>query len=147
MDSTKVYLAQTDTTVGFLSSDDKKLSRIKQRSSSQKTLQVVDSLDTLKQNTRIPNRYKSKVRRAKKTTFIYPNGFGFRVVDKNSLHFNFIKKFKKMYSTSANITKQRFEEKFAIDNSDIIVYNTENFDEKVSSSIYKITNKRLKKIR
>ena len=36
MDKDKIYLAQTDTTVGFLSSDDKKLSDIKQRPETQK---------------------------------------------------------------------------------------------------------------
>jgi rhodanese-related sulfurtransferase len=102
MDSSKIYLVQTDTTVGFLSSDDKKLSHIKQRPQSQKILQVVDSFKILKQNTRIPNTHKKRIRRSKRTTIIYPNGLSFRVVPNDDKHHNFIKKVKKMYSTSAN---------------------------------------------
>ncbi|MEA3383981.1 MAG: Sua5 YciO YrdC YwlC family protein [Campylobacterota bacterium] len=147
MDKNLVYLVQTDTTVGFLSSNDKKLSTIKQRDIKQKTLQVVDSLATLKTKVRVPNKQKNTVRRAKQTTFIYPNSLSFRVVNINSHHHKFIKKFGCLYSTSANITKQDFEEKFATDNADIILYNKDQFSQTVSSSIYKINNKKIKRIR
>ena len=43
-----VYLVQTDTTVGFSSSNDEKLSNIKQRPSNQKILKTLDSFVTLK---------------------------------------------------------------------------------------------------
>lgn len=147
MDSKLVYLAQTDTTVGFLSSDDKKLSSIKQRDPKQKILQVVDSLTTLKTKTRIPSKFKRKVRNSKKTTFIYQNGLSFRVVDKATKHHNFIQKFGSLYSTSANKTKEKFELNFALDHSDIIVYNQEPFFETSGSKIFKINNKNIKKIR
>ncbi|MEA3499345.1 MAG: Sua5 YciO YrdC YwlC family protein [Campylobacterota bacterium] len=147
MDSSLVYLVQTDTTVGFLSSDDKKLSTIKQRDPNQKTLQVVDSFKTLLKYTRIPKKMRKLVRNSKITTFIYPNKLSFRVVDKNSLHHNFIKKFSCLYSTSANITKQDFNEKFAFNNSDIIVYNKNKFSQNISSSIYKLNNIKIKKLR
>ncbi|MEA3554630.1 MAG: Sua5 YciO YrdC YwlC family protein, partial [Campylobacterota bacterium] len=106
MNENLVYLVQTDTTVGFLSSNDKKLSCIKQRDTNQKTLQVVDSFKTLQTKVRVPKKRKSMLRKSKHTTFIYSNGLSFRVVDKDSLHWSFIKKFKCLYSTSANITKQ-----------------------------------------
>ncbi len=146
MNSSVVYLVQTDTTVGFLSSDDKKLSLIKQRDSKQKTLQVVDSFKTLKQFVRVPKQYRKKIRNSKTSTFIYPNSLGFRVIDKNSKHHNFIKKFSCLYSTSANITKNNFDEEFAIDKSDVVVYDN-NFIEKIASKIYKIYKSKLKKIR
>ncbi|MEA3353271.1 MAG: Sua5 YciO YrdC YwlC family protein [Campylobacterota bacterium] len=147
MDKSLVYLVQTDTTAGFLSSDDFKLSKTKQRDPKQKTLQVVDSLDTLKTKTRVPNRFKNKIRRAKCSTFIYPNSLSFRVVDKNSHHYRFIKKFKSLYSTSANKTKHNFNIDYAYNNSDVIVENSLGFCETKSSSIYKINNKKIKKIR
>lgn len=147
MDPNKVYLTQTDTTVGFLSNDDKKLSLIKQRDPKQKILQVVDCFGTLKQKVRVPNRFKQKVRKSKKTTFIYKNGLSFRVIDKNSKHHLFIKKLGSMYSTSANKTKQRFDFEFAFENSDIIIYNDHNFEEKSASKIYKINSKKIKQIR
>jgi tRNA A37 threonylcarbamoyladenosine synthetase subunit TsaC/SUA5/YrdC len=147
LDKSLVYLVQTDTTVGFLSSDDKKLSCVKQRKQNQKTLQVVDSFNTLKKHTRIPKQMRKIVRNSKRITFIYPNKLSFRVIDKNSLHHNFINKFNCLYSTSANITKNDYNERFAFDNSDIIVYNKAGFSQYVSSAIYKLNKKKRKKIR
>ncbi|MEA2050792.1 MAG: Sua5 YciO YrdC YwlC family protein [Campylobacterota bacterium] len=147
MNSSLVYLTQTDTTVGFLSSDDIKLSKIKKRDLSQKILQVVDSFATLKNKTRVPNNQKNLVRRAKETTFIYSNGLSFRVVCKDSKHHKFIKKFKCLYSTSANLTKHNFDFDFAIANADVILYDSCGFDEQKSSTIYKINNKTIKKLR
>ena len=147
MNKNLVYLAQTDTTVGFLSFNDKKLSEIKQRDLNQKTLQVVDSLKNLKNKTRIPVLYKKMVRNSKKTTFIYSNGLSFRKISKSSKHHNFINKFNCLYSTSANLTKQNFDEKFAVNSADIIVYTKDEFSSLASSSIYKLNNRKIKKIR
>jgi len=147
MNSSDVFLVQTDTTVGFLSSDDKKLSLLKQRDSKQKTLQVVDSFKSLKQFVRVPKQYRKKVRNSKISTFIYPANLAFRVIDKDSNHQHFIKKFGCLYSTSANITKNSFNEKFAVGKSDVIVYTDGNFCEKTASSIYKVSKARIKRIR
>ena len=147
MDKSLIYLTQTDTTVGFLSSDDKKLANTKRRDSNQKTLQVVNSFKTLKNFTRIPKTHRKFIRKSVKTTFIYPNKMAFRVTDKGSSHFPFINKCKVMYSTSANITKQNFDNDFAFNNSDIIVFTGENFEEKSSSHIYKLYKNKKEKIR
>jgi len=147
LNSSKVFLAQTDTTVGFLSSNDKKLSLIKQRDTNQKTLQVVDSFKTLKQFVRVPKKFRNKVRKSKKTTFIYPNALGFRVIDSSSSHHNFIKKSNFLYSTSANLTKQSFNEEFAVNSADVIVYTKQNFSSMNSSLIYKVNGRKLKRIR
>jgi tRNA A37 threonylcarbamoyladenosine synthetase subunit TsaC/SUA5/YrdC len=140
-------LTQTDTTVGFLSSDDKKLCGAKQRDPKQKILQVVSNYKTLNKLVRVPKKHKKFIRRAKTTTIIYPNQLAFRVVSKNSSHQNFLQKFNVMYSTSANKTKNIFNEEYAINNSGIIVYSKENFVEKQASSIYKINQQKIKKIR
>lgn len=147
MNSSLTYLTQTDTTVGFLSSDDKRLCSAKQRDPNQKTLQVVNNYFTLQKYVRVPQKYKKFVRRAKTTTIIYPNKLAFRVVDTNSAHQNFLSKFNIMYSTSANKTQNRFDENYAVQNSDIIVYTKDGFSEKQASSIYKINNTKIKKIR
>lgn len=147
MDSRLVYLVQTDTTVGFLSCDNRKLSKIKKRPSKQKTLMVVDSFSSLKLKTRVPKKYKRFIRKSNSTTIIYPNLLSFRVVDKSNNHFNFIKRFKYLYSTSANITKTDFNEKFAVENSDIVLYTKDGFSQKKSSSIYKINKNKIKKVR
>jgi len=147
VDKNKVYLTQTDTTVGFLSLDDKKLANIKNRPTTQKTLRVVDSFKTLKTHTRIPKQYRKLVRNSKNTTFIYPNGESFRVVDKDSNHHKFIEKFGTMYSTSANNSGESFNLDFARENCDIEVLSNQSYSETTSSSIVKISNQKLVKIR
>ena len=146
MDKGLVYLTQTDTTVGFLSQDDRKLSRVKQRDPNKKTLQVVDSFHTLQQNIRVPKRFRKRVRGALKTTFIYPNKKALRVVDSKSLHYPFVHKFHKLYSTSANVTQHRFDEEFAINSADVVVYNAP-FEELAPSSLVILTKLKIKQIR
>lgn len=141
----KVFLVQTDTTVGFLSKDSEKLSKIKGRS--KKSLEVVPDFHTLKDNTRVPDIYKSMVRRAKKTTFIYPNMKAFRVVDRDDEHSFFLKKHGKLYSTSANYTGKTFNYDFAYNNCDVIVESSKGFSESTPSTIYKLNNIKIIKIR
>uniref|UniRef100_UPI0040482A68 Sua5 YciO YrdC YwlC family protein n=1 Tax=Aliarcobacter sp. TaxID=2321116 RepID=UPI0040482A68 len=147
MNSSLVYLVQTDTTVGFSSFDDEKLSAIKQRPSSKKILHTVDSLKTLKENTRIPRNYRKKVRNSKKTTFIYPNGKSFRVVNKSSDFYDFIHKFGILYSTSANKTAEKFDKDFATIGADILVEDKRGFYETQASTIIKLSKKSFKKLR
>jgi len=146
MNPNKIYLVQTDTTVGFLSQNREKLNKIKNRPADQPVLREVDRLETLKSFVRVPGKYKKRVRRAEKTTFIYPNGESFRVV-KDEKHLEFLKKFKWMYSTSANKTGEKFDEQWAKITADIIVEDKRGFFEGEASKIYKINNKRIKKIR
>ena len=146
MDANKIYLTQTDTTVGLLSQDYKKLNKIKKRKINKKILIEVDNLNTLKNFTRVPNKFKKRVRRAKKTTFIYPKGESFRVV-KDKRHLEFLKKFKWLYSTSANISGEKFDKKWAVNQADIVVEGKEGFFEGEPSRIYKINNYKIKKIR
>lgn len=147
MDKNLVYLVQTDTTVGFSSLDDEKLSHIKQRPVGQKILQTLDSFETLNNMTRVPKNFRRRVRRSTKSTFIYPNLKSFRVISKDDSFYSFISKFSNLYSTSANITSKSFDYDFAYKNSDVIIYSKSEFNEKNSSSIYKISKKKVLKIR
>jgi len=147
MDTNLIYLVQTDTTVGFSSSNDEKLSSVKRRPSTQKILQTLDSFKSLKSFTRVPKNHRKRVRNSKRTTFIYPNKDSFRVVSRNDKFYSFIKKFKAHYSTSANHTKKSFEKDFAIANSDVIVSTKDDFSEKISSSIFILNKSKIKKIR
>jgi len=142
-----VYLVQTDTTVGFSSFNDEKLSNIKQRPSNQKILKTLDSFVTLKEFTRVPKKFRKIVRNSSKTTFIYPNLDSFRVVKSESKFFDFIKKFRVLSSTSANKTKKSFEYDFAFEKCDVEVISNVGFFETSSSKIYKLGKNRLKKIR
>ncbi|WP_419769948.1 MAG: Sua5 YciO YrdC YwlC family protein [Candidatus Marinarcus sp.] len=147
MDASKVYLAQTDTTVGFLSKNDKKLSAIKKRVPHQKILQVVDSFKTLNTLTRVPKEFRAKVRRAKNSTFIYPNGNSYRVVSKDCAHYEFVKKMKILYSTSANETKKAFHFPFAFEHADVVVEDARGLYEAKSSHIIKLSCNRIQKLR
>jgi tRNA A37 threonylcarbamoyladenosine synthetase subunit TsaC/SUA5/YrdC len=142
-----VYLVQTDTTAGFLSYDDKKLAKIKQRPLNQKILQTVDSFDTLKKNTRVPQRFKNLVRRSKNTTFIYPNQKAFRVVSNDSNHHKIMKKFKKIFSTSANKTGEEFDLNFALNSCDVVIEDKNNFICSKSSHIIKLNTSKSQFIR
>ena len=147
MNPSLIYLTQTDTTVGFLSNNDKKLASAKQRDSKQKILQVVTTNRKLKKLVRVPHKHKKFIRKSKLTTFIYPNNLAFRVINTESSHQNFLQKFDLMYSTSANKTKNSFDENYALDKCDIAVYSKELFQEKQASKIYKINKTKIKKIR
>lgn len=147
MDSALVYLVQTDTTVGFSSSNDEKLSAIKKRPNSKKILNTVDTFFTLNKNARVPKNFRKLVRNSKKTTFIYPNLNSFRVVSKDSKFYDFISKFSVLYSTSANETTKNFEISYASKNADVIVENADGFYETTASSIIKLSKKRFKKLR
>lgn len=147
MDSSLVYLVQTDTTVGFSSSNDEKLSNIKERSNNKKILNTIDSFSTLCKNTRVPKKFRRKVRNSKKTTFIYPNQKSYRVIEKDSDFYSFIYKFKILYSSSANKTTKNFQEEYARQKADVIVENQKGFFETKASRIIKLSKEKSKKIR
>ncbi len=68
-----IFLAQTDTTAGFLSKDYKELNRAKRREEDQPCVLATAKFSELKNFVRVPQKFKNFVRRAKKTTFIYAN--------------------------------------------------------------------------
>lgn len=68
-----IFLAQTDTTAGFLSKDYKELNRAKKREQDQPCVLATAKFSELKNFVRVPQKFKNFVRRAKKTTFIYAN--------------------------------------------------------------------------
>lgn len=139
-----IYLAQTDTTAGFLSKSLKEINKAKNRDEKQACLITTSSFYELQSLTRIPNKYKNFIRRAKKTTFLYPNKQAIRVV-KNHPHSKFLDKMGFMYSSSANLHGQKFDFKIACKLVDVVV--DEHFSEQKASNIIKLSKKRLKKIR
>lgn len=68
-----IFLAQTDTTAGFLSKDYKELNHAKRREQDQPCVLTTAKFSELKNFVRVPQKFKNFVRRAKKTTFIYAN--------------------------------------------------------------------------
>lgn len=139
-----IYLAQTDTTAGFLSKDLKKLNSIKNRPLNQPCLICVSKFKNLQNFSRVPKKYKNLIRRSKKITFIYPNSQAIRVV-KDHPHTKLLDKLGWAYSTSANPHKKAFDIEFAVANADIIIDT--KFTPAKASKIYKISKTNIRRIR
>lgn len=153
-----IFLAQSDTTAGFLCADSAKLNTIKGRSESQNVLLTLDSFLKLKNLVRIPNKHKNRIRKSTKSTFIYKGknalnkeSLAIRVVQnqqgQNALHTEFLRFFPFLYSSSANAHHQSFNLEFALKKADIVILDKRGLEESKPSKIYKITNLNLKCIR
>jgi tRNA A37 threonylcarbamoyladenosine synthetase subunit TsaC/SUA5/YrdC len=140
-----VYLAQSDTTVGFLSQNSDKLYEIKSRHRGKPFIKVCDSLTTLKTLTRVPKAHRKMVRNSKKTTFVYKKD-AIRVV-KDKEHLRFLSKLRWCYSTSANLSGSSFDRDFAIKSADVLVCDIRGFFETTASKIYKLNRTKLKRLR
>ena len=139
-----IYLAQTDTTAGFLSKDFCEINALKRRAADKPCLITTAKLSELKNLARVPAKFKNLVRRARKTTFLYPNAKAVRVV-KGCAHEEFLRKFDWLYSSSANLNGKNFDEEWARAAADEVV--DQNFSQNASSKIYKISKTNLKRIR
>ncbi len=139
-----VFLTQTDTTIGFVSQNADRLSEIKQRPPHKHYIKAVNSLDTLKTFARVPQIHKNRVRRAKKTTFIMPNGNSYRVI-KDKHHILLLNRLKWVYTTSANLSGDAYDETFARKMADVIIEPIKKTAK--PSSIYKLGRCSKKRIR
>ncbi len=139
-----VFLTQTDTTIGFVSQNADKLTAIKQRPPHKHYIKALPSLQALKSFTRVPDMHKNRVRRAKKTTFIMPNGYAYRVV-RDHLHLLLLNRLKWAYTTSANLSSEAYDENFAKKSADIII--TPLKQKHSASNIYQLGKTTLKRIR
>ncbi|MDA3946429.1 MAG: hypothetical protein PF439_07095 [Helicobacteraceae bacterium] len=141
-----VYLAQTDTTVGFLSQDAQQLARIKERPLNKPFIQ---SFDTLKRYTerggRVPNCHKNRLRRSRSTSYVI-NNIAVRIVAEGP-HHQLLCKYGWMYSTSANEKSKHFELGFAQQHADIIIEDERGLFEGAASSIYKLHHQKIKRLR
>ena len=140
----KVFLTQTDTTIGFVSQNAENLTAIKQRPPHKHYIKAVNSLQTLKTFTRVPSSHKNRVRRANKTTFIMPNTHSYRVV-RDQHHLLLLNRLKWAYTTSANLSNFSYDEKFAKEAADVIISPLQERQE--ASHIYKLGKTAIKRIR
>jgi tRNA A37 threonylcarbamoyladenosine synthetase subunit TsaC/SUA5/YrdC len=141
-----VFLTQTDTTIGFVSQNADMLTKIKQRPPYKHYIKALPSLQVLKTFTRVPNRYKNNVRRAKRSTFIFPNGHSYRII-RETEHLQLIQKLGWDYTTYANISGDPYDRTFSESVADIIVgFPTKN-SRQIASQIVKLNNSRMKRVR
>jgi len=141
----QVILAQTDTTVGFLSQSSQRLQQIKMRDSAKPFLKVYADFKALSRDIRIPSLHKRLVRYARKTTFIVQDQ-AFRYVDEPD-HSRLIARYGWLYSTSANESGKSYDETFCQSFSDLIIEDYRGLSEKSASKIYRLTSTRLKQLR
>jgi len=139
-----VFLTQTDTTIGFVSQNSQKLTDIKNRPNNKHYIKAVNSLQTLKMFARIPNEHKKRVRRSSNTTFILPNTFSYRVIN-NSHHLLLLGRLKWVYTTSANLSHQAYDEVFCKEKADIIIEPLKK--NKEASSIIQLGQSTMKRVR
>jgi len=141
-----VILAQTDTTVGFLSQDAGKLARIKERPADKPFIKSFDSLGRYKaMGGRVPAKYKNSVRRSHAKSFVIDNK-AIRIVSKGE-HHRLLKSYGWLYSTSANAKGASFEREFALMQADIVVEDHRGLFEGKASSIYKLNHQKIKRLR
>lgn len=141
-----IYLAQTDTTAGFLSKDAEYINRTKNRWKKTPLIMTFGSLLALKDKVRIPQRFKKEVRRASKTTYILPSSLSFRVAHEPN-HKAFLNRFDYMFSSSANPHKEPFDTKFALKRADVVVLDHRGIFDAKPSTILKINSKKKRKKR
>lgn len=140
-----LILAQTDTTVGFLSQDAARLARVKGREEGKPFLKVFASLKTLQEHTRIPLKYHTWFRHARQTTFVVKNQ-AYRYV-RQEPHASLIAKYGWLYSTSANESSKRFNRAFCEEHSDLIIEDSRGLQECPPSKIFRLTSTQYKQLR
>jgi tRNA A37 threonylcarbamoyladenosine synthetase subunit TsaC/SUA5/YrdC len=143
--NSNLYLTQTDTTIGFVCQDASKIDKAKNRRPNKHYIQVINSLETLKTFTRVPNNHKNRVRRAKRTTFIMPSSLSFRVV-KNTEHNLLLNRLEWVYSSSANLSGAEYDEEYAKKNAEVLLFFPKQKEGK-ASTIYKLGQKNMRRIR
>lgn len=146
MRSDALFLAQSDTTVGFLSQSPVAIQQAKQRDAKKPFLIEVESFKELQRFTRVPKSMRPFVRRANKTTFLYKKKLALRVVQEGE-HWRFLHKFRWLYSSSANITEHAFNLQTASNLATILLYQESPFRENQPSKLYKIGVFRMYRIR
>jgi len=95
---------------------------------------------------RVPNKYKKFVRNSRATTFVYKDkDIAIRVI-KDIKHLRLIRKLKIAYSTSANISNIKYDEKIAKSLCDVVIAS-EPLRVNKPSSIFLLAKTKIKKLR
>lgn len=143
-----LFLAQTDTTAGFLSKDEREINKAKNRALNTPCILTTAYFSELLRFVRVPKAHKNLVRKAQKTSFIYPNLKACRVINSGK-HAKFLRKFGYFFSSSANLHGAKFNaataRQITLQNGGKII------DEKLFSGapsrILKLSKNKIRKIR
>lgn len=140
-----LILAQTDTTVGFLSTNPQLINAAKKRPLSQDVLLTLAHFANLKY--RVPKIHRAMVRRAKKTTFALGTHKAFRIVHDTSPHHQFLARMGGLYSSSANLHQRRFDPVYAYDTCDLIIEDARGLYEAPPSRMLRLGRTKVKSLR
>lgn len=141
----QLILAQTDTTVGFLSQDELLLARTKGRPQNKPFLKVFSTFEQMTNHVRIPLKHRLWVRHARQTTFVIKNQ-ACRYVG-GSQHARLVERYGWLYSTSANESGKSFDQHFCENNSDLIIEDARGLQECSPSKMFKLTSTQYKRLR
>ncbi len=145
MHNTTLYLTQTDTTVGFVSQDAKRLDAVKGRPPQKHYIRAVDSLATLQRYTRVPPLHRNRIRRTQRTTFIFPDGRSWRIIHEPR-HRRLITELGGWaYTTSANRSGKPWDEAWARSVADQVIEPLRG--PSAPSAILQLNHRRMKKLR
>ncbi|WP_233704379.1 L-threonylcarbamoyladenylate synthase [Helicobacter cynogastricus] len=144
--NTNIILMQSDTTAGFFSSNAHTLNRAKHSPQNKPLLQVLTSLRALP--VRVPSIHRSFVRRARKTSFIYPTNppQSYRVIQHSQAQYP-LEILGQLYSTSANLSGKDFDLQWAHQTATIIIEDKRKLYQAPSSTIFKLSRTRKKRWR
>lgn len=140
-----LILAQTDTTIGFLCEQQTPIDKAKNRH--KLTLREARDFQTLRLVVRVPKAHRRLVRRARHTSFVYPNGCGVRVVASDSPHQSLLHYYPLLFSSSANMHTKHFDPHYAVQMCDMYVLDSRGWRECKPSSIVRLGKHKKQKIR
>ncbi|CAM2760586.1 hypothetical protein [Helicobacter felis] len=143
---TDIILMQGDTTAGLFSPSARALNRAKHSPQNKPLLQVLSSLYALP--VRVPSIHRSFVRRAHKTSFIYPTTppQSYRVIQ-NPQAQHPLETLGQLYSTSANLSGKDFDLQWARKVATIIIEDKKKLHQAPPSTIFKLSRTRKKRWR
>jgi len=139
-----LFLSSTDTTIGFLSRSPAILDRAKKRLPGKKYILALPSLSELKRRTRVPLSQRRRVRRARRLTFVLPDGRSYRII-RDPLHLLLLERTGPIYTTSANLSSEAYDPAYALSVADIVVEPLR--ERHPPSRILRFGKRRVKKLR
>ena len=138
----RLFLTNTDTTIGFLSQSRERLDRAKERQPNKEYIQALPSLKAIKK--RVPKNFRRRVRVAQKSTFILSHDYSFRVI-REKRHKLLIDRLGWAYTSSANQSGKEYSYEYAYQKADIVIYPLSAPQK--ASTIYILGKNRYKRLR
>ena len=139
-----LFLSDTDTTVGFISQDTRRIDRAKKRSAAKHYITALPSLKSLTVRTRIPRTHRRRLRRSRRESYILPSGRSYRIV-RDARHLLLLQRLGWAYTSSANLSETPYDEAYARRVADVVVEPLG--PPRTPSRIYRLGRQKMKRLR